>query len=79
MLQMSTDPERFNLKSSWQEHDIWYVIDRVQEEYWQQAWRLVHEVVAACKSDVKPSEGREKLLEAVREKMRAIVQRPEQN
>ena len=68
---MSKNPERKSLRSSWQEHDVWYVVDRLQEEYWRKAWRVVQEVVTACKSEVTPSEGREKLLEAARKKMGA--------
>ena len=62
-----------NLKSSWQEHDIWYVVDRVQDAYWQQPWQVIQQVVASCKEEVKPIEGREKLLAVAKEKMRAIA------
>ena len=76
---MSTDPKRTNLRSSWQEHDVWYVIDRVQETYSQQPWHVVQRVVAVCKTEIKPVEGREKLLEAAKEKMRSFLQSPDQN
>jgi len=70
---MSTPRKPKSLKSSWQEHDIWYVVDRVQDAYWQQPWQLIQQVVASCKEEVKPIEGREKLLAVAREKMRAMV------
>ena len=76
---MSADPKRTNLRLSWQGHDVWYVIDRIQETYWQQPWHLVHHVVAVCKTEVKPSEGREKLLEATKEKMRSLLESANQN
>jgi len=76
---MSTDPKRTNLRTTWQEHDIWYVIDRVEEAFWQQPWHVVEHVVALCKTKVKPAEGREKLLEAAKEKMRSLLPSPDQN
>jgi hypothetical protein len=69
---VSTDPKR-NPGSKWQEHDVWYVIDRVQDMYWQQPRHLIEQVVASSKGQVKPIEGRDKLLAAAKEKMRTIV------
>jgi len=71
---MSSDGKRGNLKSGWQEHDIWYVVDRVQDAYWQEPWRLIQQVVASCKEEVKAIEGREKLLEVAKEKMRLMIE-----
>jgi len=59
--------------SKWQEHDLWYVIDRVQDSYWKQPRPLIEQVVGSCKEQVKPIEGREKLLALAKEKMRAVV------
>ena len=70
---MSAERKPKSLKSIWQEHDIWYVVDRVQDAYWQQPWQVIQQVVASCKEEVKPSEGREKLLAVAKEKMRAIA------
>jgi hypothetical protein len=70
---MSTDPKRVNLKSTWQEHDIWYVIDRLQEEFRQQPSLVVHEIVQACQKEVSHTEGREKLLEAARKRMQSTL------
>jgi len=70
---MSADRKPTNLRSSWQEHDIWYVVDRVQDAYWQQPWQLIQQVVASCKEEVKPIEGRDRLLAVAKEKMRTIV------
>ena len=70
---MNTDPKP-NPRSRWQEHDVWYVIDRVQDLYWQQPRHLIERVVASCKEQVKPMEGRDKLLAAAKEKMRTIVE-----
>jgi hypothetical protein len=69
---VSTDPKR-NPGSKWQEHDVWYVVDRVQDMYWQRPRHLIEQVVASCKGQVKPMEGRDKLLAAAKEKMRAIA------
>jgi hypothetical protein len=63
-----------NLKSSWQEHDVWYVVDRVQDTYWQERWQLIQQVVSECREQVKPMEGREKLLAVAKEKMRSILE-----
>ena len=68
---MSTNPKHVNLRTSWQEHDIWYVIDRVREKYPRQSWQAVGEAVAGCQIEVKPSAGREKLLETVLQKMQS--------
>jgi len=69
---MSTDPKP-RPRSRWQEHDVWYVVDRVQDSYWQQPRHLIEQVVVSCKEKVKPIEGREKLLAVAKEKMGAIV------
>ena len=70
---MSTDPKR-GLRSTWQEHDVWYVVDRVQDSFWRQLRPLIQQVVESCKEQVKPIDGREKLLAVAKEKMRVIVE-----
>jgi hypothetical protein len=70
---MSTDPKR-GLGSTWQEHDVWYVVDRVQDSFWRQLRPLIQQVVESCKEQVKPIQGREKLLAVAMEKMRVIVE-----
>ena len=70
---MSTDPKR-DLRSRWQEHDVWYVVDRVQDSFWRQLRPLIQQVVESCREQVKPVEGREKLLAVAKEKMRVIVE-----
>ena len=57
-------------RSKWQEHDVWYVVDRVQDLYWKQPRHLIEQVVASCKEQVKPVEGRDELLAAALRKMR---------
>jgi hypothetical protein len=69
---VSTDPKP-NPRSKWQEHDVWYVVDRLQDMYWQQPRHSIEQVVASCKTQVKPMEGREKLLAVAKEKMQAIA------
>ena len=67
------DPKQ-DLRSKWQEHDVWYVVDRVQDSFWRQLRPLIQTVVESCKEQVKPVEGREKLLAVAKEKMRVIVE-----
>ena len=55
---------------------MWYVIDRVQDSYWKRPRLLIEQVVASCKDQVKPIEGREKLLAAAKEKIRAMLEEP---
>ena len=74
---MDNNGKQGNLKSNWQEHDVWYVVDRVQEAYWRGPWQLIQQVVSACKAEVKPTEGREKLLAAAKEKMRLFIENRE--
>jgi hypothetical protein len=57
----------------WQEHDVWYVVDRVQDLYWQQPRHVIEQLVTSCKEQVKPIEGRDQLLAIAKEKMRAIA------
>ena len=52
---------------------MWYVIDRVRDSYWKQPRLLIEQVVASCREQVKPIEGREKLLAVAKEKMRVVV------
>ena len=59
--------------SKWQEHDVWYVIDRLQDSFWQQPRHLIEQVVASCKDQVKPMEGRDQLLAVAKEKMQATA------
>jgi len=67
------DPNQKRPGAKWQEHDVWYVIDRVRDSYWKQPRLLIEQVVASCKEEVKPIEGREKLLAVAKEKMCVIV------
>lgn len=71
---MDNNGKQGNLKTNWQEHDLWYAVDRVQETYWREPWQLIQQVVALCKAEVKPAEGRERLLGAAKEKMRLLIE-----
>jgi hypothetical protein len=53
----------------WQEHDIWYVIDRVQEHFPGMSRDAAHRAVLERKGEVKPAEGRERLLQSVVERL----------
>ena len=70
---MDNNGKQGNLRTNWQEHDLWYVVDRVQETYWREPWQLIQQVVSLCKAEVKPIDGREKLLAVAREKMRLLI------
>jgi hypothetical protein len=67
------DGNRKRPSSKWQEHDVWYVIDRMQDSYWRQPRHVIEQVVTSCKEHVKPIEGRDQLLAVAQEKMRAIA------
>ena len=67
------DGNRKRPGSKWQEHDVWYVIDRMQDSYWRQPRHVIEQVVSSCKAHVKPIEGRDQLLAVAKEKMRAIA------
>ncbi len=71
---MENNGKQGNLKTNWQEHDVWFVVDRVQETYWREPWQLIQQVVALCKTEVKPTEGREKLLAVAKEKIRLLIE-----
>ena len=71
---MDNNGKHGNLKSNWQEHDVWYAVDRVQETYWREPWQLIQQVVSLPKAEVKPTEGREKLLAVAKDKMRLLIE-----
>lgn len=54
---------------SWQEYDIWYVIDQVQEHFPALTRAEVEQTVRETKSEIQPSAGRDKLVQRVREQL----------
>jgi hypothetical protein len=64
------DSKRKGPFMSWQEHDIWYVIDRVLEHFPVLTRADVEHTVRRIKSEIQPASGREKLVERVREAMK---------
>ena len=62
------------VNSNWPEHDVWYAVDRVQETYWREPLPLIQQLVASCKEQVQPTEGRDKLLAVAKEKMRLLIE-----
>jgi hypothetical protein len=71
---MSGKGKRAGPKADWQEHDVWYVVDCVQDAYQQQPRHVIQRVVGSCKEEMKPVEGREKLLAMAKEKMRLMME-----
>lgn len=69
---MADDPnKRFQDRRtvSWQPHEIDYVQNQVRREMPQKRARQVQRALDTCKRHIQPSEGREKLLACIREKL----------
>ena len=62
------------MNSKWQEHDVWYAVDRLQETYWREPLQLIQQVVSSCRAETQPAEGRDTLLALAKEKMRLLIE-----
>lgn len=56
----------------WQERELWYVIDRVQEGFPHLARETIAQAVERAKHDVPRSKGRDELVQHVDKKLRKV-------
>jgi hypothetical protein len=56
---------------SWQAPDVWYVIDRVQEDFPDLRRATIEGAVNRAKGEIEASEGRDKLAEHVRNQLKS--------
>ena len=69
---MADDPNKRRRDSftvSWQAHEIEYVKGVLRREFPGKAAQQVQSAIDTCKRHIQPSEGREKLMNCIRQKL----------
>lgn len=69
---MADDPKkRFDDRHtvSWQPHEMDYVRNQVRRELPQKRAQQIQRAIDLCKRQIQPSEGRDKLMACIREKL----------
>jgi hypothetical protein len=70
---MADDPNKRHQDSftvSWQSHEIEYVKGVVRRDFPAKTDRQIADAIEQCKRQIQPSEGREKLMACIRQKLR---------
>ena len=54
----------------WQQHELWYVIDRLQEQFPEMTREAIAQIVDGAKEDVPRAKGGDALAQHVSKKLR---------